>query len=1733
MDTENVKAIELKGIVHNETKIGIQDGQSEDLVNLRFKDSAWRASGDGKHVFSMQYQSDVPNTNGVTYQQIYIHTNIYRHVLGVRNNTLFWFANIDADGVFTALDTPVSLLSVSSDLYISQVGHLLTIIDYATNKATQANNFQYIIFKPADNIYKQLIVEENGSQTDRGIYPFGKIHFNYADAGEAGTITDDKTNQEGWDKWGRGTDWAKQGRVIELRGKNFGSLCGGGLDTLHNTMVEMYGKAREKNYFTDPFLVCAAIKLYDGKYMYASAPALIFPRQRAYDTESRMAHKEPTDQLIAGYDEIKSRGVYSHSGALLIPQAKGNARIGIPNVTVENLPGEVIQDTPIDLTDAIGTYSIDQTQWQNFNHARQGGDDVAGVFRNGISTSTLYTTGSYYVPVGDEYLRTKSCWKFQVKGCNLCVSIDSDLIRIMDDNKDIFQSLCIFITPQASVYKMDVEDKGYCRRTLDIAEGMAKIYYNGKGIDTPQFFRRSVANMSYMPNIREIDDIRYDLLHSPFYLLREYNQDELQGLLENPVVDLQAAEYNGILTNITQQNTLQVESVSRYSYLPKVQYTYNSRLHIANYTRTQFHGYPIDCFHLNNHSLIYDASGNNFEYFKMALYRLRSYCDDTLSEPRSTHYLNRYAGTQLKQAIAQTRDVSAYVETEIETANDGIQHVCRYIPYSALGDMLDFIETPDPLLSFPDSRATKMTIAILAQSMSGSQVILYKRTFELTKHPYLNIAYYFSEDLRPNKLDMIDTKSLTEYQTEAKPDFNPAPAESNTTEDYPNGLKVSSTNNPLYMPVESTYQVGSAEIVAIMSNAIAVGTGQTGAAPLYVFCKDGVYALLVDEKGEMAYTNARIIARDVCNNPKSVTPIDTGVVFTTDRGLMEIAGEQVAEIGQPMEGDYVQYAKTSHLDYSKIAANAYSLQRIAAMPADSITQTDFLTYLKGSIVNYNHNERELMVSNPAYNYTYIKDRENNWSRRDYKADQYVNNYPTSYRVGDEEWYQVDKESDADNGIFVMSHVVKLDSIGFKELHRVVARGFWQTVSKKLYKTIDIAESIKTINLDPAQGTIAEYSENSNAQSVTRYISQELYRLDIEPTPLYQELFSAITDEQILTLSCDGCTIDTDAENKIDIVYRVMDDYGNILDYENWGYSEITASGITITFDTFDFLTELEANKAYHVSIQAEGEIHLLASGDVVYDEYDCERYIVGDLGHQLSANIESQAENIYQYQVKSLPAEIQYDFGTTTTVLKDYITIPTDSVGIVTLKAVDNKIVLSTRNANGEDESTLIDSIKRGDEAAEILNTPELEFQILNENGEVYYSLPLTMDTDRDNTTTYTDEYGGVTRTITLYQNIHAHILGENKVIVLPAGQYYQRIVSTNISAIKETNFYGAEFDVEYHVVTESGNILDVTAYTNNNLINNTNLPYTKEGDNGETSTANSIDTDVQLSMIPSSTPRYLTFGMDNAGNTNTLTISNGMTATLSLQFQGNTNGLVFDLYAIDKDGNVLKWADDVPGIDPNYGDATLCICDANNNVVWSYQMNGTLVKLKEDSGQVVDWRYRYQMSTEYDNLQKTINVTLPAGTYHTEIRLRNLMVTLDEGYDVTPNFLINMDMSIYASVYAGSATHAYKMLAFTTAPIKQYIEQTIPAHTETVVDTSKTYEAIIGIYVFGSYDGRKWALLGHREKSGNFRDIGTLVERTDCRFFRFVLAGQISKDSRLDYFEVSMRKSKLNGKIR
>ena len=984
----NSQAIEIKGIVRNQTKIGVQDGQCDDLVNLRFKDGSWRVAYDGKMIVN---SAGTP-FSVYPYTQLYVHTNVYHHLLGVTGGKLWWFANIDADNETFSYVTDnegdpdaIEICDVQGDVTIVQNGHLLTIISTASSVTTplplatsREDVIKYAIFKTSTNEYKVLKVDKNGEQTDRGIFPYGRAHFNIISG-----ISDE----------------------FALSPKEFGDKK---FPTHYEAEPYIIEKLAEKGLVSMPFLVIVAVKDYSGNYIFASNPQYIFPNEKL-----RLLQRE-NKCLFIRYTYDGSTGTGAADDPFIFPILK--AGIADLNKAEMNSSGNYI-------------LYVDDKNSEKISYLEEP-----------IAFAGVNVFESFPKLMG-----TNSGDRARAYGSKLTLSLQN--YDFLKENEDTLKSLCVFVTRQVSIYPTSADDLSEVSNDMD--KKIYKVYYLGEDAGPDELYASKECR-----NLRDEKYIIDDLVKSPFYLLREYNVSDIIELKSNPIINLGDPEYKDVLKPdvLIQRDTIGGIAFDRKSFLPKTAYMYNQKLHIANYKTTQFHGYPIDSFQFSNHSVkvekgSYAVGG--------VLPNLKDGVD--VQYPRTQYpFMNRSAET-FDQYIQVSKDKGycfASIRVIIETQR-GDQQVVRYIqPYEAHkftnGDNANFVESLGALLLFPDYRAKEMEVAVIC--LHEGRVYRRSKTFKLTPHTYLNIAYYINPQLKPIDLPVTGSSTGVEFDdfiTNSQIGLFVTPSERNNTEYYPNGLNVSEVNNPFTFPHESTYQVGSSEIVALMSNTVAVGTGQTGDAPLYVFCKDGIYILIVDPSGTMTYTNQPPIARDVCNNAKSVTPIDNGVVFTSDRGLMSIAGDKVIEIGSAAEGDVFDITDTSD-KAKKIMFNAFTMPQLAEFPQSLIDNTDFLTYLKGAIVNYNHNERELMVSNPDKDYTYVMDRNGNWSRRAFTAQEYVNNYPTSYRIDKAgNFYKVDADDNDTNKVYLLSNVIKLGTIAFKQAYRLVVRGYFETTAAKL------------------------------------------------------------------------------------------------------------------------------------------------------------------------------------------------------------------------------------------------------------------------------------------------------------------------------------------------------------------------------------------------------------------------------------------------------------------------------------------------------------------------------------------------------------------------------------------------------------------------------------------------------------------------------------------------------------
>lgn len=253
------KQINLGGIVRNTAGSTCPDGEMEEIINLRYKDGSLRPISDNKTLPGLE------NVD-IDYTHIYIHNNAYQHFIGVLNkNELYYFADMDDDGLVTMLKEPNLLINISYDdeiqVQYSQTGNLLTVID--------ATGIHYLYFRNinGDKKYVSLPTDYNGTKTDSEVPPEYCIDFRIANKKFNGTNspmvraipTDTKwyTSRQDKKKSQEGCELRKSVAPAQM-------IVSRGISTKHNEP-------------TGYFFVCTAIKLYDGTFILQSRPVLIMP----------------------------------------------------------------------------------------------------------------------------------------------------------------------------------------------------------------------------------------------------------------------------------------------------------------------------------------------------------------------------------------------------------------------------------------------------------------------------------------------------------------------------------------------------------------------------------------------------------------------------------------------------------------------------------------------------------------------------------------------------------------------------------------------------------------------------------------------------------------------------------------------------------------------------------------------------------------------------------------------------------------------------------------------------------------------------------------------------------------------------------------------------------------------------------------------------------------------------------------------------------------------------------------------------------------------------------------------------------------------------------------------------------------------------------------------------------------------------------------------------------------
>lgn len=1230
---------------------------------------------------------------------------------------------------------------------------------------------------------------------------------------------------------------------------------------------------------------------------------------------------------------------------------------------------------------------------------------------------------------------------------------------ISSEYKDVFKGVSVFITREVYGY-----DTGSNPRK-------SRIEFEYKSYDNYIFKEKTDEDI-----IRELEE------NGIYYKVASIEFDKLQSPTKEWVdIDLKT---NKVLANLEAQDRLRVSEDERKSYMPKTSFTYNGRLHIADYRNIAFRGFPLNYFYNEEGRGQFETKINTIWRHKVG--------NDAREEWREGNY------------------PMISVEVDLETKTDDIK-VVRYekVPLISRG----FISTHNflndisihlgvinenagvntyslnPMVSYPDGRAKKITITI--QDCRDGQNYLKRLVLPLKEDELNNCAYYISPDLKPIDITVDKVWNSTPLNL----------PQSNFGMDIEhNMLKVSQTGNPLYFPLSNTYRVGSGRIIKLMSNTVSVGEGQTGAAPLMVFCSDGIWALMVDASGQVAYTNSRPISRDVLNGRDNAKNVQGGIVFATDRGLMLLSGAEVTEIGETVEGRVSRHFESSPSAEKLLYARELYDNEKSVRLLKSIDLTEFKDYLKDIRMGYNYNKQELMVANPNKEYYYVLSAMGRWYKLSGKIRFFVEDYPKTYACIANKLLNVGREEGKTAETGFVTRAMRLGEQTFKRLTRVILRGWFGVERESWVNHIDCRDinmtprtedridlrqpSIRSIKLKPNKSQITELF---NPEKQSKRISKTL-DISVESSLRYSysgkgnievegELY--FPKDQYLNLFAEG------SNSIIEVAVKLK--YA-ISSYKD-GFKNLTVNGLDRrTYTIYINYTNCgEVNEDRVAFRSSTGDEWYSESGNVYNNNFETvsknwertgEKIIrVADFAMGSAGNPLTQEVAAIPYVRFPIKMVIPQGETTVPIFIKEGNGISVESEGV---EAMINSVTLQydtyytfripqsnslTKEDNVGVKRLSIDDLSKSMVSGQdgILGTlrPTARENLLAEAGNRVlgdYEVYNVMWTQGTHTLPY----------ITLLEN-------------MKTGKYSETYKETDTT-------FSLEADKAYAL-----NTLDSDRY----------VFFNDKGDH-----------DITYSRLVSSIRRGVYPDYDENGIIpEYVYLSKGRCITVINGWTGNSIG----------DGFV--YTGETGRVSSKY---ILEMTQSNNpnKTPIPYINSGYMLRIKNNSKILVQtdsqsWRIIFK---ELPLNQSHFDISASQLINNITLKKYEFISDYDKGHPIFlregATRLVTREGIVYEIDYVGDSPIPYDKLI-----------QNLEAGKYAII--APQTQRYAGLYVYGSYDGKQWALLGRVERTGEFRDLGCLVERNDCKYYKIMFFGNLNVNSEIDYLEVQGGDTLYGEKIR
>lgn len=589
--------------------------------------------------------------------------------------------------------------------------------------------------------------------------------------------------------------------------------------------------------------------------------------------------------------------------------------------------------------------------------------------------------------------------------------INESELNLLKNWSDIVKSVDIFISKPIYTYDQNGEcDKIYCEQEYENEDlGYSVCKHINQIFDTAKFpVRYQMKNMNELfynsffefkinrsldyiigIPIRDTSIIKEEIRNcSNFYFLKSIKVEQLTTT--RTIIDIKEDYLQSLVT----REVMTDDYDSHDNLIPKNALVYNSRVNLTNVRKRLFEGF-------NAVSMLPFTDGN---VKIINIYR-----------PSTTEFDKKIV-------------LSVYIYIR-----QGGKEIVVHGKAGVLG-----YGSPIFFIYYPNVNAYKAVLE--CYDYNDDSRIFYE--IPLERHAFLNGSFYFG-GFRKIIKDGVPLCFAEWGKISGR--VSPTPTVSNDNErtiDISNKIYTSEINNPLYYPLLGINTVGTGKILGISTAAKALSEGQFGQFPLYAFTTEGVWALEVSKTG--TYTARQPITRDVCLDAKSLTQIDSAVLFATNRGIMMIQGSQSTCISNILNGDNA----VSVLNLPKID----KILEFAGQNKGSLQILPFMEFVQDCRMIYDYKHQRIIVYNNSKdtstnksrcNYAYVWSmKSKQWGMMQSNIANSVNAYPDALAVTDNGCLvNFSDESDDTYKNIVISRPIKLDAFDIhKSVDTIIQRG---------------------------------------------------------------------------------------------------------------------------------------------------------------------------------------------------------------------------------------------------------------------------------------------------------------------------------------------------------------------------------------------------------------------------------------------------------------------------------------------------------------------------------------------------------------------------------------------------------------------------------------------------------------------------------------------------------------------